>query len=107
MRLVADIVGTNTRLALHNPELDELVGARRYKNEDFDAFEDVVLDYLPQSSGRPREIVVAMAGPVKGNAGRLTNVDWTISGDALRQRFSVDNVRVINDLTRWVLRRSG
>ncbi len=100
MRLVADIGGTNTRLALTGAGSELIENAKGYKNADYARFEDVILAYFDEVGARdPDQIVVAMAGPVSGNKGRLTNLDWVIDGAALSSRFSGARVRVINDLT--------
>ena len=40
-----------------------------------------------------------MAGPVRNNVGRLTNLDWEINGNKLAQSFGTVPALVINDLT--------
>ncbi len=100
MRLVADIGGTNTRLALTGPNTAEVESPRGYRNADYACFEDVILAFFDEvGTCIPEQIVVAMAGPVNGNRGRLTNLDWVIDGAALSSRFSGATVCIINDLT--------
>lgn len=100
MRLVADIGGTNTRLALTDANAAKVESARGYRNADYACFEDVILAFFDEVGAcTPEQIVVAMAGPVSGNAGKLTNLDWVIDGAALSTRFCGATVRIINDLT--------
>jgi len=100
MRLVADIGGTNTRLALTRANSAQIQSAKSYKNADYACFEDVVLAFFDEIGAcHPDQIVVAMAGPVRKNTGRLTNLDWVIDGASLSSRFSGAAVHVINDLT--------
>lgn len=99
MRLVADIGGTNTRLAFVSPGHTAPEAAKSYRNASFDCFEAVISEFLSGNAPQFEQLVVAMAGPVVGNAGRLTNLDWVIDGDALSERFGGVPVRVINDLT--------
>lgn len=99
MRLVADIGGTNTRLAFVPPGATSLESVQSFRNAGFDSFESVISDYLSDNAVRMEELVVAMAGPVVGNSGRLTNLDWVIDGEALSKRFGGTALRVVNDLT--------
>ncbi|MEX0283654.1 MAG: glucokinase [Paracoccaceae bacterium] len=99
MRLVADIGGTNARLAFAHPDTSRVEDPKSYRNANFSSFDDVIADFLSTGAARPEQLVVAMAGPVAGNTGRLTNLDWVIDGATLSSRFSGTPVRVINDLT--------
>ncbi|NRB03426.1 MAG: glucokinase [Rhodobacteraceae bacterium] len=100
MRLVADIGGTNTRLAMVPSGSVRPAAPKSYRNADYASFEAVISEFLPLSGAEPPDqLVVAMAGPVTGNTGRLTNLDWLIDGAQLSMRFSDIPVRVINDLT--------
>ena len=99
MRLVADIGGTNTRLAFVSPGHTAPEATRSYRNTGFDCFEAVITEFVAGNALRFGQLVVAMAGPVVGNTGRLTNLDWIIDGNALSKRFGGVPVRVINDLT--------
>lgn len=99
MRLVADIGGTNTRLAFVPSGSTTPERSQSYRNADFGGFEHVIAEFLPDPAPQLLELVVAMAGPVVGNSGRLTNLDWVIDGAALSDRFGVMSVRVVNDLT--------
>lgn len=99
MRLVADIGGTNTRLAFVPRGATAPETVRSFRNAGFDSFEDVISEFLPVDAVQIAELVVAMAGPVVGNSGRLTNLDWVIDGDRLSERFGITAVRIVNDLT--------
>ena len=98
MRLVADIGGTNTRLAFVPSGQTQIGETRSYKNAQFSSFNDVIVDFLAGFS-EPSELVVAMAGPVVGNRGRLTNLNWVVDGPELSAQYDGVSVRVINDLT--------
>ena len=99
MRLVADIGGTNSRLALAPTGSVELTSIRSYVNADYKCFDDVISDYLSNSNAKVKQLVIAMAGPVRNNVGRLTNLDWEINGNKLAQSFGTVPALVINDLT--------
>ena len=99
MRLVADIGGTNSRLALAPTGSLELLSTRSFVNADYKCFDNVIADYLSNSDTKVKELVIAMAGPVRNNVGRLTNLDWEIDGNKLARRFGAVRALVINDLT--------
>lgn len=99
MRLVADIGGTNSRLALAPTGSVELTRTRSYVNADYKCFDNVISDYLSNSNAKVKQLVIAMAGPVRNNVGRLTNLDWEIDGNKLAQSLGTVPALVINDLT--------
>ena len=99
MRLVADIGGTNSRLALAPTGSLELLSTRSFVNADYKCFDNVISDYLSNSNAKVKQLVIAMAGPVRNNVGRLTNLDWEINGNKLAQSFGTVPALVINDLT--------
>ena len=99
MRLVADIGGTNSRLALAPTGSVELTSTRSYVNADYKCFDNVISDYLSNSNAKVKQLVIAMAGPVRNNVGRLTNLDWEIDGNKLAQSLGTVPALVINDLT--------
>lgn len=97
--LVADIGGTNTRVALaEGPELlPETI--RRYRNADFPGLETVLRRFIDEEDGVDcRGACVAAAGPVHDGRATLTNLDWTIDGDAVARASRAETVAVLNDL---------
>ncbi|MFN3643499.1 MAG: glucokinase [Gemmobacter sp.] len=99
--LVADVGGTNTRLALGSGGrliADTLV---RLRNDDHASF-DAALDGYLAGRPAPAAMCIAIAGPVTdgaaGATGRLTNRDWGFDSAALTARTGA-RVRLINDLT--------
>ena len=99
-RLVADIGGTNTRLALAEGGTVIAETQRRFANDDFPEFAAVVAAYVLDTAPGPlAEIVAALAGPTTPRAGRLTNRDWVLDADALAARFGAGRALLFNDLT--------
>ncbi|KMK67432.1 glucokinase [Puniceibacterium sp. IMCC21224] len=96
--VVADIGGTNTRVALTRGTQVLRDTARRYSNADHSGLHEVLTDYLGQQSVTPEAACVAMAGPVRDGVGRLTNLDWTVDRDMIRDATSARTVAVLNDL---------
>ena len=96
--VLADIGGTNTRVALGSgPEIDE-ASVRRYRNADWPGIGAVLLDYLSETGVDVQATCVAMAGPVRDGAGRLTNLDWEVNRDILHEATGADTLAVLNDL---------
>ncbi|MCB1339879.1 MAG: ROK family protein [Pseudooceanicola sp.] len=94
--LVADVGGTNTRLALAGPG-GWLEDVARFANEDFDGFDAVLERYLAGHPGAVAACCIAVAGPITPESARLTNRDWTISRDRVAERIGA-RVRLVNDL---------
>lgn len=97
--LVADIGGTNTRVALaEGPRLltDTI---RRYRNAEYPGLETVLRTYL-QAEGNVdcAGACVAAAGPVRDGVATLTNLDWTIDADTLARATQAETVAILNDL---------
>ncbi|MGR3454393.1 glucokinase [Pseudooceanicola sp.] len=98
MRLIADVGGTNTRMAL-SADGRVLPGtSRSFVNRNVPTFEAVLRDFLSDTDARPEEIVVAIAGPVNPGRARLTNHDWSFDAAALARDFGARRVAFINDL---------
>jgi glucokinase len=98
--LVADVGGTQSRLGLAQNGILDHASVRRFTNASFHSFYDVIAHYFKDTS--PRQIsscVVALAGPVSARKGTLTNLDWQISINGLRQSTHCHHATLINDLT--------
>ena len=97
--LVADIGGTNTRVALAEGTrlLPETV--RRYPNAEFAGLETVLRAFLDTQDGVDcAGACVAVAGPVRDGVGALTNLDWTIDCATLARATGAETVSILNDL---------
>ncbi len=97
--LVADVGGTNTRVALARDENLLVDTIRRYRNTEFAGLETVLRRYLDEE-GNPDCIgaSVAVAGPVRDGRGELTNLDWAIDSETLARATHAETVAVLNDL---------
>lgn len=97
--LLADVGGTNARLALarDGEVLDDSL--TRFAGQDFASFDEVLRSYLDEQGNPALEaLCVAVAGPVAGGRARLTNRDWSFSEDNLARIAGVGRARLINDL---------
>lgn len=99
-RLVADVGGTNSRLALSHEGVIFYETSESYSNADWANLNTVIDAFLSRDGiGHPSEMVIAVAGPVQGDQALLTNRNWTIEAGNLRQNFGPDHVHILNDLT--------
>lgn len=99
LTLVADIGGTNTRVALaKGPEV--MAGTiRRYANAEHPSLEAALRRFLAEKGGAEvAGACVAVAGPVKDGRGTLTNVDWAIDTATLAQATGAEVAAILNDL---------
>lgn len=98
--LVSDIGGTNTRLALADEDGVKAETLMRARNDNYASFDAVLADYLSkQDTGDVDGICVAIAGPVQGTSGRLTNRDWTLKAATFGAQCGAARAAIINDLT--------
>ncbi|MCX7299969.1 MAG: glucokinase [Rhodobacterales bacterium] len=97
--LVADIGGTNTRVALAEGRRLVEGTIRRYANADYPGLETVLRHYIADEGGvDPKAACVAVAGPVRDGRATLTNLDWTMDNDTLRRATGAETVAILNDL---------
>jgi glucokinase len=99
LSLVADIGGTNTRVALARGTAVDRGTIRRFRNADHPGLETVLGLYL-DDAGRPAVdgVCVCAAGPVKDGVATLTNLDWTIDAAGLRRATGAGTAAILNDL---------
>jgi glucokinase len=100
MRLIADVGGTNSRMALSQAGHMLPETARSYSNDNWDNFYAIMADYLSNSDTSTIEkVVLAVAGPVHGDRAHLTNRKWVFEADLLAQQCGVKDIYLFNDLT--------
>lgn len=97
--LVADIGGTNTRVALAEGEKILPESVRKYPNRSYPGLETVLRTYIEEEGDVDcAGACVAVAGPVRDGVGELTNLDWTFDKDTLKRAARAEKVAVLNDL---------
>ncbi|MEM6388046.1 MAG: glucokinase [Pseudomonadota bacterium] len=96
--LVADVGGTNTRVALCREAelLTETV--RKFSNAQFAGLGAVLREYLDAEPVDCAGAAVAIAGPVRDGRGTLTNLDWSVDPEMLARATQAKTVAVLNDL---------
>ena len=98
--LCGDIGGTKTRLALfeaHEKGL-ELREEYAYKSRLFSSLEDIVGLFLKSKSLSPNLACFGIAGPVKDDCAKTTNLPWVVEAEKLAACLGIESVSLINDL---------
>lgn len=102
LKILADIGGTNTRVALADGVtiLGETI--KRYPNADYKArgqdIADILRDYLASVGEPVSGVCVAAAGPVQDGVATMTNLDWTMDAAKLSAATGATKVAILNDL---------
>ncbi|SHH13531.1 glucokinase [Marivita hallyeonensis] len=96
--LVADLGGTNTRVALTDGAQVRTHTIKRYRNADYPDLPSVLRAYMAEQDAAPDAASVAMAGPVRDGVGTLTNLNWTVDRAAVAEATGASTVAVLNDL---------
>jgi glucokinase len=87
LSLLADIGGTNTRVALADGPAVRLESIRRYPNAEYQArgqdIAHVLRDYLAATGAVVSGVCVAAAGPVQDGVATMTNLAWVMDAAKL------------------------
>lgn len=98
-QLVADIGGTNTRVALADAGVLRQGSIRRYPNLGRASLSEILRQYLRETATVDcAGVCVAAAGPVRDGVARMTNLDWEITAADLAEVGGTDRVAILNDL---------
>lgn len=99
LSIMADIGGTNTRVAVANGLVVDPNSIERFRNAENAGLEEVLTKYLAQRPEmKPTSACAAIAGPVKNGKGTLTNLNWTVDEELLKRATGATASSVINDL---------
>src|SRR5215475_6851552 len=104
--LLADIGGTNSRLALAGDD-GRPAHALIIENDSVPNLEGAISHYLAETGARPGAAVLAIAGPLEGEEVALTNRAWRFRPSELARRFGFAKLRLVNDFEAiaWALTR--
>lgn len=99
-RLVADVGGTNTRIALYDPQADEIRALKTYLNRDYHRFEQVIDAWLGAiSEPQPNKACIAVAAAPSEDHVTMFNMDWSFSCSGIAKQFGFAKFHWINDFT--------
>lgn len=97
-RVVADIGGTNTRIALFDPSGADFRALQSYTNRDFTGLEGILASWLEQlPEPAPADCCIAVAAPPSGDRVVMSNIDWSFSCGELAASFDFRRLRRLND----------
>ncbi len=104
--LLADIGGTNSRLALAGAD-GRPAHTLIIENDSVPNLEGAIERYLAETGARPGAAVLAVAGPLEGEEVALTNRAWRFRPGELARRFGFAKLRLVNDFEAiaWALTR--
>ncbi|WP_099827442.1 glucokinase [Oceaniglobus indicus] len=99
LSLVADIGGTNTRVAMARGRKVDTDSIKRFRNADHPGLESVLCAYL-DARGNPdcKGACIAVAGPVRDGCATMTNLDWQMDQTTLARASKAETVSILNDL---------
>ena len=102
LAILADLGGTNTRVALAEGDRVLPDSIRRFPNAEYKAagkdIAHILRDYLDQTGAKVGGVCVAAAGPVQDGVATMTNLDWTMDAAKLGGATGAAQVAILNDL---------
>jgi glucokinase len=102
LAILADIGGTNTRVALADGPVVRKDTIRRFPNAEYKArgqdIGHILRDYLVGAEARVQAVCVAAAGPVQDGVATMTNLNWTMDAAKLSAATGAARVAILNDL---------
>jgi glucokinase len=99
INLVADIGGTNIRLAI--TENNNITAIRTYECANYPKLSDVILQYIQQQGLGDASInaCLAIACPTDDDLISMTNLPWKFSQKGLKEKLNLHSLTLINDYT--------
>lgn len=102
LAVLADIGGTNTRVALAQGTEVQTDSIAKYPNAEYKArgqdIGHILADYLARTGAQVSGVCVAAAGPVQDGVATMTNLDWTMDAAKLTAATGAKRVAILNDL---------
>lgn len=98
LSLVADVGGTNTRVALAEGPVLLMESVEKFRNADHAGLGSVLQAYIEAREVDCLGAAVAIAGPVRDGKGSLTNLDWSVDPGMVARVTQAEHVAVLNDL---------
>lgn len=102
LAILADIGGTNTRVAIAEGAVVQTESIRRFPNAEYKArgqdIAHILSDYLGQTGAKVTGVCVAAAGPVQDGVATMTNLDWVMDADKLTSATGATRCAILNDL---------
>ena len=105
--LAGDIGGTKTLLTIAQVSGDDIssenitiIAERRFDSQAYASFDEVLSEFLQSQHDSVDGIhsaCIGVAGPVKGQFAKVTNLPWELDSEGLVSQFGIGKLRLIND----------
>ena len=97
-RMVADVGGTNTRIALYNPNTEAFTQQQNFINREHTSLASVFQLWLSQQGdARPDVGCVALAAAPSGDRVEMTNMAWSFSRSSMQGELELQALKWLND----------
>ena len=93
--LLVDIGGTNIRYAYSNIGASDFVSENKAELDSLTNFDNLLSKLLAESN--VKNIVFSVAGPKVNNSIKMTNRNFEINAEAIKQRFNLESCHLLND----------
>ena len=93
--LLVDIGGTNIRYAYSNIGASDFVSENKAELDSLTNFDNLMSKLLAESN--VKNIVFSVAGPKVNNSIKMTNRNFEINAEAIKQRFNLESCHLLND----------
>lgn len=100
MYIAGDIGGTKTHLVMYRKRdgTDEILREQVFNSQEYASFSHILQQFLLGISEIIQLVCLGVAGPIKNNSCKTTNLPWYIDAKELTSRFSFAQVILLNDL---------
>ena len=103
-RLLGDVGGTHARFGWIAGPGQRVAKVAAYACREHAGLDAAIAHYLAaEGLHAPAAAALAIATPVAGDMVAMTNLHWTFSVEALRRRFSLEQMLVLNDFSALAL----
>jgi glucokinase len=99
LSVVADVGGTNIRLAVCCNETGEVSQIRTFACVEFLTLDAALFQYFATLSQKVNSLCLAIACPVEDDLVSMTNLSWQFSKKMLKEKLQLSHLFVINDYT--------
>ncbi len=98
--LAGDIGGTKTHLALYEAQGEKvvLIAEKKYPSKDYSDLKQIVKEFWDEHPAPLRKACFGIAGPVRNNVCKATNLPWVIDAKEMELELGIDEVFLLNDL---------
>jgi glucokinase len=102
MILAGDIGGTKVLLQLCDASAPiRVIATQSYSSQAYDGLTPIITKFLAETardSAPPTAACFAVAGPVRNQKAKITNLPWILDAEQLAVQLGIDRVLLINDM---------